>query len=303
VEATFTFDEETRQLEVVPSVVGQKVDIDRVPDVVVAAALGNGRAMIPMTDGEQADLTTEGAEAMGPFGEVSSFTTYHPCCANRVKNIQLLADEIGGAIVLPGEEFSINERAGQRTLAEGYVRAGAIINGKVYCCDSSINIGGGTSQFATTFYNAVFFGCYEDVLHQPHSLYFSRYPYVREATLGFPLPDVRFKTDSDSVVYIHTEYTGGSITVTFYGNNGGRTCTSERSGNTITRVMEHPNGSVTTQNWTWNYRQPRKDVAPTTTKPPTSSTTSTTGASTTTEAPTTTVAPTTTEAPTTTSAT
>ena len=221
---------------------------------------------------------------MGPFGEVSSFTTYHPCCKNRVKNIQLLADEVGGALVLPGEEFSINERAGKRTTAEGYVRAGAIINGKIYCCDSSINIGGGTSQFATTFYNAVFFGCYEDILHQPHSLYFSRYPYVREATLGFPLPDVRFRNYSDAVVYIHTEYTGGSVTVTFYGNNGGRTCTSERSGNTITRVMEHPNGSVTTQDWTWNYRQPRVDEKPktTTTKPSSGSTTTTVADTTTT---------------------
>ena len=284
VEATFTFDDETRELEVVPSEIGLRVDLDRIPEVVIAAALGNGRAMIPMTDAAEAELTTEAAEAMGPFGEVSSFTTYHPCCANRVTNIQLLADEIGGAIVLPGEEFSVNERAGKRTLAEGYVRAGAIINGKVYCCDSSINIGGGTSQFATTFYNAVFFGCYEDVLHQPHSLYFSRYPYVREATLGFPLPDVRFKNDSDAVVYIHTEYTGGSITVSFFGNNGGRTCTSERSGNTITRVMEHANGAVTTQSWTWNYRKPRVDTPPvtTTTEPSSGSTTSTIAETTTT---------------------
>jgi vancomycin resistance protein YoaR len=297
IEATFTFDEETRQLEVVPSVIGLKVNLDRIPEVAIAAALGNGRGAVPMTDGAEAELTTAGAEAMGPFGEVSSFTTYHPCCAPRVTNIQLLADKIRGAIVLPGEEFSVNERAGQRTVAKGYKRAGAIINGKVYCCDSSINIGGGTSQFATTFYNAVFFGCYEDVLHQPHSLYFSRYPYVREATLGFPLPDVRFKNDSDAVVYLHTQYTGGSITVTFYGNNGGRTCTSERSGNTITRVMEHADGSVTTQNWSWNYKQPRKDDPPaaTTTKPPSTSTTSATPP--TTEAPPPTDTTVTTEAP------
>ncbi len=91
-------------------------------------------------------------------------------------------------------------------------------------------------------------------MHQPHSLYFSRYPYVREATLGFPLPDVIFRNDSDAIVYIHTEHTGGSITVTLYGNNGGRACTSERSGNTVTRVMEHANGAVTTQSWSWSYR-------------------------------------------------
>jgi vancomycin resistance protein YoaR len=300
VEATFTFDEETRQLDVVPSVLGRKVDLARVPEVVVAAALGAGRAAIPLTDGAEAELTTEAAEAMGPFGEVSTFTTYHPCCQSRVTNIQLLADEIGGAIVLPGEEFSVNDRAGKRTLAEGYVRAGAIINGEVTCCDSAVNIGGGTSQFATTFYNTVFFGCYEDVLHQPHSLYFSRYPYVREATLGFPLPDVIFRNDSDAVVYIHTEYTGGSITVTFYGNNGGRTCTSERSGNTITRVMQHPNGSVTRQQWTWSYRQPKPKetvtTTPTTTVATTPSTTVATTTSTTAATTTTTAATTTTTA-------
>ena len=124
------------------------------------------------------------------------------------------------------------------------IGAGAIIGGEVYCCDNPANVGGGTSQFATTFYNAVFFGCYEDVEHQPHSLYFSRYPYVREATLGFPSPDVKFRNDSDAPVFIDTSYTGGSITVTFYGNNGGRECTSERSGNTVTRVMTHPDGTT-----------------------------------------------------------
>ncbi len=186
VDATFSFDEETRELSVVPSVVGRQVDLGRIPEVVIAAAEGSGRGTIPMTVGAEAELTTAQAKAMGPLGEVSTFTTTHPCCQSRVTNIQLLADEVGGAVVLPGEEFSVNDRAGQRTLAEGYVRAGAIINGRVQCCDSSINIGGGTSQFATTFYNAVFFGCYEDVFHQPHSLYFSRYPFVREATLGFP---------------------------------------------------------------------------------------------------------------------
>ncbi len=284
VNATVTFDEETRELSVVPSVIGQQVDLDRVADVVVAAALKGDRGTIPMTEGAEADFTTEDVEAMGPLGEVSTFTTKHPCCQSRITNIQLLADEVGGAIVFPGEEFSINDRAGQRTLAEGYVRAGAIINGRVQCCDSSINIGGGTSQFATTFYNAVFFGCYEDVFHQPHSLYFSRYPFVREATLGFPAPDVKFRNDSEAIVYIHTEYTSSSITVTLFGNNGGRECTSERSGNTITRVMTHADGSVTTQDWTWNYKKPKPDPDTTTatTQPPATTSTTTTAPDTTT---------------------
>jgi vancomycin resistance protein YoaR len=297
VDASFTFDKDTLAITIIPSTEGVIVDLDAVPGVVIDAALDTGTARMPTTAGTMPGLTTEMAEAMGPFDEVSTFTTYHPCCANRVTNIQLLADEIDGSIVMPGETFSVNDTAGKRTLAEGYVRAGAIIGGEVSCCDSPINIGGGTSQFATTFYNAVFFGCYEDVEHRPHSIHFSRYPFIREATLGFPAPDVKFLNDSEAPVFIDTSHTGGSITVTFYGNNGGRTCTSERSGNTVTRVMTHPDDSTTTQSWSWSYKLPKpKEPTTTTTKAP--STTTTTAATTTTEAPTTTTeAPPTTEPP------
>jgi vancomycin resistance protein YoaR len=81
---------------------------------------------------------------------------------------------------------------------------------------------------------------------------------VREATLGFPAPDVKFRNDSEIAVYIDTSYTSGSITVTMYGDNGGRTCTSSTSGNTVTRTMTHPDGSVTTESWSWNYRPKKK---------------------------------------------
>jgi len=295
-DATFGFDEETRVLSVVPSERGQVVDLAGIPDVVVNAALESGSGVLPMTDGEEAAFTTAMAEAMGPLGEVSTFTTLYPCCQSRVTNIQLLADTIGGNLVMPGETFSINDTAGERKEEDGYVRAGAIINGRIQCCESRINIGGGTSQFATTFYNAVFFGCYEDVFHRPHSLYFPRYPFIREATIGFPSPDVKFRNDSETVVYIDTTYTPTSVTVTLFGNNGGRVCTSERSGNTITRVMTWPDESVTTQEWTWNYRQPKPDPDTTTTVHIDDTTTTTDGSTTTTTvaSTTTTVAPTTT---------
>ncbi|MEN8233947.1 MAG: VanW family protein, partial [Actinomycetota bacterium] len=264
VDASFEFDKDTQEVTIIPSEPGIVVDLDAVPGVVIDAALGAGNAEMPTKVGGEPALTTEMAEAMGPFDEVSTFTTYHPCCQNRVINIQKLADEIDGAIVMPGDIFSVNDHAGKRTTAEGYVRAGAIIGGRVECCDHPANVGGGTSQLATTFYNAIFFGCYEDIEHKPHSLYFSRYPFVREATLGFPYPDVKFRNDSAAPVFIDTSHTGGSITVTFYGNNGGRTCTADRSGNTVTRLMEHPDGSVTTQSWTWNYAKPKPKEEPTT---------------------------------------
>jgi vancomycin resistance protein YoaR len=252
-------DEYVPTLEVIPSIPSVIVDLDAIPNTVMAAIAGDGSSEIPKTTGPDAEFSTEVAESALPLKRVSSFTTYHPAGQSRVVNIQLLADEIDGSVVRPGETFSVNDTAGKRTLEEGYVRAGAIINGEVSCCDSPVNIGGGTSQFATTFYNAVYFGCYEDVFHQPHSLYFSRYPYIREATLGFPAPDVKFRNDSETAVYIETTHTPGSITVTLYGDNGGRTCTSSTSGTVNTRTMTHPDGSVTTESWSWHYKPKKKD--------------------------------------------
>jgi vancomycin resistance protein YoaR len=271
VDATFEFDEETKEFTIVPSSPALAVDVDALGAAAFEAATDGGRGTVPMVATQEAAFTTEMAEAMGPITEVSSFTTYHPCCASRVTNIHLIADAVDNAVVMPGEAFSVNEHVGQRTLAKGYVRAGAIIQGELYCCDDPANVGGGTSQFGTTFYNAVFFGCYEDIEHQPHSLYFSRYPFVREATLGYPKPDVIFRNNTDAIVYIDTSYTGTSITVTFYGNNGGRTCESVRDGNTVTRIMHRADGSVEeTQEWSWYYRSPKPKTTPTT-APPSSS--------------------------------
>ncbi len=206
---------------------------------------------------------------------VSSFTTYHPAGQSRNININLIADKMDGAVVLPGEVFSLNDYVGERKEEDGFVRAGAIIGGRVVCCASPINVGGGSSQFATTFYSAIFFGGYEDVFHRPHSLYFSRYPVVREATLGFPGPDVKFRNDTAFPVTIKTEYTDTSITVKLYGDNEGRTVTTRTEGTvspssggtaTVYRTITYANGTSTTQSWTHTYRAKIKDVG--STKPP-----------------------------------
>ncbi|MBS1195951.1 MAG: hypothetical protein H6R33_671, partial [Actinobacteria bacterium] len=144
------------------------------------------------------------AEALafrGPY-LLGEFITSHDCCQDRVVNIQLMADTINGHLVMPGETFSVNATVGRRTTEKGYRPAGAIIGGYVQCCGFADNIGGGTSQFGTTIYNAVFFAGLEDVEHQPHSLDFARYPDGREATMGYPHPDVVFRNDTDHPVLV-----------------------------------------------------------------------------------------------------
>ncbi len=188
---------------------------------------------------------------------IGEFTTYHKCCESRVTNIQLIADTVDGVVVQPGETWSLNQYVGQRTADKGYVPAGAISGGEFVD-----EVGGGTSQFATTLYNAIFFAGLDDIAHRPHSLYFSRYPLGREATLGWTSPDVVFLNDTEYPVAIETSHTGTSITVQMVGANGRRAVTSAIAGTatssaggtvTVTRVIGFQDGTTTTETWTHRY--------------------------------------------------
>lgn len=196
--------------------------------------------------------------------EIGAFTTYYDRCSDpcRVTNIQLISDAVDNAVVLPGETFSVNDHVGQRTEAKGYVPAGAIIHGELYCCDHPANIGGGTSQFATTLYNAVFFAGLEDVYHRPHSIWFSRYPMGREATIGYPGPDVKFMNDTDDPVTINVSYTETSITVSLIGVTdvisvrsirSGAATTSDGGSVSITRIITFSDRTTATQTWYHTY--------------------------------------------------
>ncbi|MGI8681846.1 MAG: VanW family protein [Mycobacteriales bacterium] len=157
-------------------------------------------------------LSTAAVHALGVREVIGSFTTHHPCCRPRVTNIHRMADIVNGALVLPGQTFSLNGYVGERDTARGFVSAPMIDQGSFVDA-----VGGGVSQFATTIFNAVFFAGLKDVQHTPHSYYISRYPAGRESTISYPQPDFRFTNDSPYGVLIQTAYTGTSLTVTFWG--------------------------------------------------------------------------------------
>ena len=207
---------------------GTRLDEDAIVVEVERAAFGDGSGPLAITLDKEPKLTTDEAKAYGDLYEVAEFTTYTPG-SNRVTNIHLMADIVDEAIVWPGQTFSVNERVGKRTLDKGFEYDCAIVSGVVECEEDPVNVGGGVSQFGTTIFNTIYFGCYEDAGHQPHSIYFTKYPEGREATLGFPHPDVAFRNDSSAPVIIRTSYTGRSVTVTFFGNQEGMRCGTVRS--------------------------------------------------------------------------
>lgn len=157
-------------------------------------------------------LSAERAEELRPTHAIGTFTTYFQAGAVRNQNIALLADTVDGEVVMPGEQFSINEISGARSCAKGYQPAGTIVRGElVDTC------GGGTSQFGTTTFNAAFFAGVPLDDWKAHSWYISRYPMGREATLSYPVLDVKWTNTTDAAILVRTANTSTSITVTLYG--------------------------------------------------------------------------------------
>jgi vancomycin resistance protein YoaR len=194
------------------SVNGTKVDRDALTAALLPVLAQPAPRSLPLVVVEaEPKVTTAIAKTLGIKEKVGEFTTYHPCCKPRVTNIHTIADIVKGAVVLPGETFSLNGYVGERDTARGFVKAPMIYEGKFIPA-----VGGGVSQFATTMFNAVFFGGFEDVSHKAHSYYISRYPAGREATVSSPNPDLKWRNDSPYGVLITTSYTPKSITVTFW---------------------------------------------------------------------------------------
>ena len=281
VDARIVIDADER-ITVLPGFPGARIDTDLVVEAAMDAARRGSRTnVLPLDTGVEPGVRSQ--DLLRVTGKISEFTTHHPCCQPRVNNIQRFASHIDGKTLLPGEVMSLNDAVGERTRERGYVPAPTIIQGEI-----TDTVGGGVSQFATTFYNAVFWAGLEILEHQPHSYYFSRYPEGIEATINWKQPDLVFRNDTGAPVVIKTSYTRTSITVKLFGDNSDREVTAWVSNRfeptefpteyvpnpemmpwdeevevqegangwsvKVTRQLDFTDGSTTSQAWNVRYR-------------------------------------------------
>ncbi len=180
------------------------------------------------------DITTQDLENLEINHLVSSFTTHYSCCEARTRNIQRFSERVHGTIVKPQETVHLNKLVGRRTQEGGFEPAGTIVQGVLV-----ETTGGGVSQFATTLFNALYWGGYTINSHTPHSRYFTRYPEGVEATISWPQPDLVFTNNTNSGMYIHTNAQDTFLTVSIFGNNDGRILTGKHHhGNTNITIVE-----------------------------------------------------------------
>ena len=153
----------------------------------------------------------EWAESLGIFQVVGEFTTRFTPGQDRIINIARISELTRGAIIEPGQRFSVNDFVGPRTTGKGFVPAAMILDGVFV--DS---VGGGISQYATTLFNAAFFAGLDFVEYQSHTIYLSRYPYGREATVSYPAPDLMIENNTPYGVMLWPTTNDDSITVRLY---------------------------------------------------------------------------------------
>ncbi|MET8123751.1 VanW family protein [Micromonospora sp. NPDC005189] len=159
------------------------------------------------------ELTAEKLAGLGIKERVSTFTTRFTggMASSRSQNIATIAKKVDGTVVLPGKTFSLNGHTGERGYNQGYRDAPVILDGKLVP-----GVGGGTSQFTTTLFNATYYAGLEDVEHKPHSYWFDRYPAVIESTIFWPNLDFKFRNNTEHGVLIDTSYTSSTITVSIW---------------------------------------------------------------------------------------
>jgi len=208
-----------KRVRVAPSVNGIGLDVENAVAEVAAAAYSPDRRIADVRVVEVApEVVTQDLVALGIRERISTFTTdMGVSSANRIWNVQLMADYIDGTIIEPGEVFSFNRVVGPRTVQRGF-REGQMIVGSLLLP----SIGGGVCQTATTLFNNAFEIGLPIMRRHNHSFYISHYPMGRDATVSWGGPDLVFRNDLDNAILIKSSYTSATLTFAFYGVDPGR---------------------------------------------------------------------------------
>ncbi len=232
---------------------------EAVDNTIAVIREGSHRVRYP-TESVEPNFSTKTVRSANSL--LGTFTTSFSCCEPRVTNIQRMAETVDGTVIGPGEQFSLNGIAGERTRANGYKPAPTIGEGNKLID----TVGGGVSQFSTTAYNAAYFAGLQIDAHTPHSFYIDRYPAGRESTLNFGTIDLLWTNDTDAPVVVRSSASDTAVTVSLYGGNGGRRVKAEtrsRTGNsqggfdiTIDRVIINPDGGRSREPYTTIYGVP-----------------------------------------------
>ncbi len=148
---------------------------------------------------------------------------FHNSIPNRIHNLTLASSRLNGAIVAPGETFSLGQQIGDVSKATGYLEAYVISQGRTVLGD-----GGGVCQVSTTLFRAALNAGLPIIERKAHAY---RVHYYEEdlgpgydATVFLPSADLRFINDTPGHILIQTKVDPKNFSMRYeiYGTSDGR---------------------------------------------------------------------------------
>jgi len=200
------------QVEKVPGQIGVTLQIDKSQAAVKQALADPFQQTVTLVVLNQPpNISTEDLQDIEVV--LGSYSTpFNPGQVSRSHNLRLAMSRINNTLLLPGEEFSLNETVGPRSVETGYRMAPIFSNNEVVP-----GIGGGVCQVSTTTYNAALLANMEMIERRPHSRPVPYCPAGRDATVVYGQTDMRFKNSLKHPVLILGGVKGNRLWVKILG--------------------------------------------------------------------------------------
>ncbi len=198
------------------AVIGRVVDKEKLKESILAAVEAGVSDRVILASWEET-LPSVTKEDLEPTCQLmaSYMTEFTDSSENRIYNIWKMSTVVNGVTVQPGESWSINAAAGDRTLENGWKEAPGIKNGAY-----EMEAGGGICQVSTTLYITLISAEVNVTDRTHHSWPLSYAPAGLDATISSGSPDLVFENNYGQPIRIVVKCDGTdakSITVEIYG--------------------------------------------------------------------------------------
>ncbi len=153
------------------------------------------------------------SDLSGNIKLLSTFSTTTYSTENAKHNMKTAMNLCNGSVIEPGETWSFSGCAGNTNSTENGYRAATVISNGEY----TQGIGGGVCQACTTIYGAALRANLTIVERYNHRYPSSYVPIGQDATIAYPILDLKLRNDTDYPIYLNSSMSGGTLTATFYG--------------------------------------------------------------------------------------
>ncbi len=145
--------------------------------------------------------------------KISSYSSSYDPTIARAQNVILGANKISNTLLMPGDQFSFQQKVSPVTAANGYVGATIFLNGA-----ATDGIGGGICQISSTLYGTTLRAGIIPTERRNHSLPVGYVPAGEDATMAENYIDYKFVNTLDYPIYIYSYAKDGRVTIEFWSN-------------------------------------------------------------------------------------